>query len=276
MVLFDKSLRAPLARPPASHKDDAADVLVEGKAYPHAHQAVTKRNADDVAEADGYAPLEDDADDEGIEGVARGAQGAAGKDVRCAPDFQEDIDYEYPDAHRDDFGIVGEGCEDGPPENGEGDRACQRDNHGPAEEIVAEDIGCLLALLTDKMPHENVAALCDAQTEEIDEHNHVVAVGSGGQRLVANLVDEESDDYLRQAVGDVLAHGWYADVQQVSQLLPGDRAEIVDGEAGYMHAEVDDGQQNHGDGPAGSSGDGCTLNAQLRTAPVTEDECIVA
>ena len=50
----------------------------------------------------------------------------------------------------------------------------------------------------------------------------------------------------------------------------------MEGEAGYVHAEVDDGQQNHGDGPAGSSGDGRTLYAQLRTAPVPEDECIVA
>ncbi len=226
-LTINKSLRAPLARPPTSHKNDAADVLVEGKANPHAHQSVAKWDADDVAESDGYAPLEDDADDEGIESVARSAQGAACKDVRRATNFQEDIDYENPDTHRDDFGIFGESCEDGTSENGKEDGACQRDNHGPTEEVVAEDIGCLLALLTDQMTHQNVTSLGDAQTEQIDEHNHVVAVCSGGQCLVANLVDEEGDDHLRQTIGNVLAHGRYADVQQVPQFLPGDGTEIV-------------------------------------------------
>ena len=171
---------------------------------------------------------------------------------------------------------MGEGSEDGTSENGKENRACQGDNHGPSEEVVAQDIGCLVALLADQVTHENVATLCDAQTEQIDEHNHVVTVGSGSQCLVANLVDEEGDDHLRQTIGNVLAHGRYADVQQVSQFLPGDGTEIVQRETGDVYAEVDDGQQYHGDSATGGRGNGSTLDAQLRTAPVTEDERIVA
>ena len=73
VFLFNKSLRFPFAWPPSPYKDDAADVLVEGKAYPHAYKTIAEGNADDIAQANGNSPLEDDADDEGIDGVARGA-----------------------------------------------------------------------------------------------------------------------------------------------------------------------------------------------------------
>ena len=73
-----------------------------------------------------------------------------------------------------------------------------------------------MALLPHEVPHEDVAALRDAQAEEIDEHNHVVAVRPCGQRLVANLVDKEGDDDLREAIADILAHGRDADTEKVA------------------------------------------------------------
>ena len=58
---------------PATEENDTTDVLVDGKAYPHAHQAIAEGDTDDIAEANGDTPLEDDAYQEGIEGVACGA-----------------------------------------------------------------------------------------------------------------------------------------------------------------------------------------------------------
>ena len=57
-----------------------------------------------------------------------------------------------------------------------------------------------MALLSDQMSYEDVAALGNADAEQVDEHDHVVAVGSGGEGLVADLVDEKGDDYLRETV----------------------------------------------------------------------------
>ena len=47
--LLHKPLSLPLARTPAAHEDNAADVLIEGKANPHADKTIAKGNADDVA-----------------------------------------------------------------------------------------------------------------------------------------------------------------------------------------------------------------------------------
>lgn len=69
---FNKSFIFPLARPPAAHQDDAANVLIESEANPHADKSIAKRNADDVTHANGDAPIEDDSDDNGIDGIARG------------------------------------------------------------------------------------------------------------------------------------------------------------------------------------------------------------
>ena len=133
-----------------------------------------------------------------------------------------------------------------------------------------------MTALPDEVAHENVAALRDTEAEEIDEHNHVGAVGAGCQRLVANLVDEEGDDHLRQTVGDVLAHGGNANLEQVTKLLPGHGAEVVEREAGDMYAEVDDGQQHRRNGATGGCGNGSAFDTQLRTAQTTEDEGVVA
>ena len=215
-IVLHEALGPPFAGPPTAHEDDAANVLVEHEAYPHADKAVAKGDTDDIAQTDGNAPLEDDADDDGIDGIARGSQGAYSKDVGCAPNLKEPVDDEYPDTHGDNLRIVGKGAEDAASCDGQQGGAGERDNHGPAEEVVAQEIGRLVTALPDEVAHEDVAALRDAEAEEIDEHNHVGAVGAGCQRLVANLVDEERDDHLRQTVGDVLTHGRYADIEQVA------------------------------------------------------------
>ena len=64
-------------------------------------------------------------------------------------------------------------------------------------EVVAQDVGRLMPPLANEMPHENVTALRDADTEQIDKHNNVVAIGACRQSLVTDLVDVISDDYLR-------------------------------------------------------------------------------
>ena len=106
-----KPFVSPFAGTPAAHKDDAADILVEGEADPHTDKAVAEGDADDVTHADGNRPVEDDGHDDGIDGIARGSQGADGEDVGCASDLEEPVDDKYPHAHRDDLLIVGEGAE---------------------------------------------------------------------------------------------------------------------------------------------------------------------
>ena len=96
-----------------------------------------------------------------------------------------------------------------------------------------------MTLLAYEMSHKDVAALRDADTEEIDEHDHVVTVGSCGQCLIADLVDEVGDDHLRQTVRDILAHGWDADIEQVLDFSPREGTEIAEREAGDMYLEVD-------------------------------------
>lgn len=198
--LSHKSLCPPLARTPATHQDDAADVLVESEAYPHADEAIAERDADEVTKAHGDAPLEDDADDHRIDGVACGTKSANGKDVRGAPDFEKPVDDKHPASHLDYFLILGESAEDASARQCHESRACKRYYQGNAVEIVAENVGCLMAALSHEMSHQYVAALCDADAEQIDEHDEVGAIGACCQRLVAYLVDKEGYGNLRQTV----------------------------------------------------------------------------
>ena len=112
--MFHETFRAPFARTPTTDKDDASDVLIEGKADPHTDKTETKRDTYDVTQADRDAPLEDDAHDEGIDRVTRGTKGIASEDVGGAANFEEPINDEYPYAHCDNVRIVGEGLNDGP------------------------------------------------------------------------------------------------------------------------------------------------------------------
>ena len=58
-----------------------------------------------------------------------------------------------------------------------------------------------MTTLPHEMPHKDIPTLRDADAEQKDEHDDIGAVSTGSQRLVANLIDEERDDHLRQAVG---------------------------------------------------------------------------
>ena len=118
----DKSLAAPFARAPATEENDTADVLIEGEAYPHAYKAIAEGNADDIAQTDGNAPLEDNAHDEGIDGVACSTKRTASEDVRRAAYLKEHIDHKHPNAHLDDFLVVGKSTEDA--------RSCQSKQDG--------------------------------------------------------------------------------------------------------------------------------------------------
>ncbi len=127
--LLHKILGTPLAGMPAPHEDDATAVLVEGKAYPHADKAIAEGNADEITDTNGNAPLEDDANDDGIDGIACGTQGVDGEDIGAAAILEEHIDDEYPEAHGDDFGIAGEKAEDELAREGQDNGTGQRHLH---------------------------------------------------------------------------------------------------------------------------------------------------
>ena len=78
-----------------------------------------------------------------------------------------------------------------------------------------------MSSLANEVPNQDAASLRDADAEEIDEHNDVVTIGTSGKRFVADLVDEEGNHHLRQAVGDILTHGRDADFQYVAKFIPG-------------------------------------------------------
>ena len=130
--------------------------------------------------------------------------------------------------------------------------------------------------LTHEVSYKDVATLCDTETEQINKHYHVVTICPRGQRLITDLVDEIRDDHLRQAIRNILTHSGNTYVQQVSQFLPRDGTEIVQWKAGDMHLEVDGGKQHHSNSSAGDCGDGCTLDSQLRKAPMSENQRVVA
>ena len=84
-----------------------------------------------------------------------------------------------------------------------------------------------MAPLTYEVTYKDVAALGDAETEEIDEHDDVDAVGACGKGFVAYLVDEIDGGYLREVIADALTHGGDAYPEEVAQLLPGEGTEIA-------------------------------------------------
>jgi hypothetical protein len=63
------------------HQDNAADIFVQRKTYPHAYQSISQWNTDEIAQPDSDAPLEDDTDDERIDNVASGSKCATREDV---------------------------------------------------------------------------------------------------------------------------------------------------------------------------------------------------
>ena len=54
--------------------------------------------------------------------------------------------------------------------------------------------------LTYEVSHEDVTALRNTDTEQINKHDHVMTVGTRGQSLVTDLVDEEGDNHLRKTI----------------------------------------------------------------------------
>ena len=48
-----------------------------------------------------------------------------------------------------------------------------------------------MPLLPNKVSHKNIATLGDADTEQIYEHNHVVAISTCGQRFVTDLINKQ-------------------------------------------------------------------------------------
>ena len=53
-----------------------------------------------------------------------------------------------------------------------------------------------MALLTYHMTDKDVSALRDAYTEQIDEHDDVVSIGTRSQCLIADLIDKVGDNHL--------------------------------------------------------------------------------
>ena len=53
-----------------------------------------------------------------------------------------------------------------------------------------------MALLTNKVPHQDIASLSDTDTKQKYKHYHVEAVGAGSQCLIADLINEIGNHYL--------------------------------------------------------------------------------
>jgi hypothetical protein len=106
-----KPFCSPFAGVPAAKENDATDIFVEGETYPHTYKSVAQGDADDVTKTHGNAPLEDNADGEGVDGVTCGPERAASENIRDASDLQEAIDDEHPYTHGNDFLIIGKDTE---------------------------------------------------------------------------------------------------------------------------------------------------------------------
>ena len=93
---------------PTAHEDDATKIFVETEGKPDAEQTETAGNAKKPGHAYRNRPLTDDSYTHGIDGVACGSKGTAGKDVFHSAIAQEKVDKEYPCARGDDIVVVGE------------------------------------------------------------------------------------------------------------------------------------------------------------------------
>ena len=49
--------------------------------------------------------------------------------------------------------------------------------------------------LSYEVSHKDISTLRNTDAEQINKHDHVMAVGTCGQSLVTDLVDEEGDFY---------------------------------------------------------------------------------
>ncbi len=98
MILFlhGEAFACPFPAVPTASEDDAAGVFVKGEGAPDAEKSEAEDEAKDVSHANGNEPLEDDADDYGIDGVARGTKTAAGEYVAGATDLKCYVDNENP------------------------------------------------------------------------------------------------------------------------------------------------------------------------------------
>ena len=125
------------------------------------------------------------------------------------------------------------------------------------------------------MSDANGSALCDGDAEQVREHDDVHAISTGGQRFVAEHVDEKGDQDLGGAVRELFPGGGEADFEQVFQFGEGEGPEVRQREAADVFFEQDGEQDDHGYAPAGGSGYGGPLGSQFRSAEFTENEGVV-
>lgn len=118
---------------PTPHKDNAAQVLVESEADPHADQAQAEGNAEEIGDTDCHNPLEGDADYDGINYISRRPQSSAGEDVANSADLEDDVDPEDDRAHADNLGILSQESEDIWPDQCEECAASQGRDHRKAK-----------------------------------------------------------------------------------------------------------------------------------------------
>ena len=183
---------------PTAHKDDAAKIFVEAEGEPDAEQTETAGNAEKPGYSHRHRPLTDNSYTHGIDGIACGSKGAAGKDIFHTAIAQEKVDEEYPSASGDDILIVGE-------ESEKQVSACskygchnEREDGCHAVDIVAKNIGGTIAQLAYIVTDKDVASLHNARTEEDDEGDGGSAIYLSGEGFGGYLVYGIGDDYLRQ------------------------------------------------------------------------------
>ena len=126
------------------------------------------------------------------------------------------------------------------------------------------------------MPDQDVPALHDAHAEEIAEHDAVDRIGTRRQGVRRDPVDEIRDRNLRKAVGELLAHGGESDPEEVAELAPGKRHEPAEREGADVDRRMDAGEEQEAGDAAPGGRPGGPRHAERGTAPVPEDEQVVA
>lgn len=270
----DDALAHPAPALPAAPEEGGADAFIHREGDPHPDEPEAERNAEHVTADGRHAPHEDKPDDERVHGVAGSAEEVHAQDVDGAPKFEDDVDAEDQGGQGYDFGVVAEQPHDALSEE-RGKQGHRKGNHQRDADTVPPEEQCgVLVPLADEVPYADAAALPHGHGEYVGKGHDVHGVGTCGESLIAEHVDEIGDHHLRKAVGKLFAPGRQADGQHLAEHPEREGPEKGGGKRQFF-AEQDEEQQAHGYAAAERRGDGRAFDPKGGEAEMPENERII-
>ena len=262
---FDKALACPLHAVPTAHEDGTTNVFVQQEGRPHAANAPTQRDAEEITQANCHTPLHNQPHVERIVDIARRAQGGSGEDVDGAAHFEQNVNEQNEDTQVYDFGVGGEPAQNAVSAQGYNGGKEDGDAHRTFHDVLAHEEGRAGFSFANQMADADGSALRHGDAEQVAEHDDVDTIRTRGKRLDTQHVDEISDNHLREVIRQLFAGGRETYPHQILQFHTGEGTEIGQRETRDVLAEQNNEKQHHGHAAAEGSRNGRTLHAQSPT-----------